>query len=432
MRLFAYLAAFVLTACSSSEQAQNIQNNQTCQLEYTKYQATVTGYCQEEAATLPKQVPTITKSIELKPLNEIPEVFWFNKKMKYSLVPQPEKAPLVFVIAGTGAKYDSAKMIDLQKVLYQQGYHVISISSPTFANYIVNATTADDIPGDLEKDAKTLYGVMQKVIAQVKAEEEIEISNYSLTGYSLGGAHSAFLSKLDEQEKQFNFEQVVLINPPVSLYNSVGILDSYLDLKNDRENSINMFNRVLDKFADSYGQQESSEFTQDGIYSLFSDANLSEEELKLLIGTSFRMSSTDMMFAIDATYNIGGFIYKNHEISKFESITHSLHRADDITFTDYFERAMVPWEQKVNPDLTREQLIKKFSLISIEQYLRTSDKIQLVTNADDIILAEGEVDYLRDVFSTRAKIFPRGGHCGNMNRKSFVAYLRNQFQGATK
>jgi len=165
---------------------------------------------------------------------------------------------------------------------------------------------------------------------------------------------------------------------------------------------------------------------------MFKGAELSEDELKLLIGTSFRMSSTDMMFAIDATYNIGGFIYKNHKISKFESITHSAHRADDITFTNYFEGAIVPWEQIHNPDITREQLIEKLGLRSIENYLKNSAKIHMVTNADDIILVDGEVEYLQEVFGERAKIFARGGHCGNMDRVSFVAYLNEQFKGTSK
>jgi hypothetical protein len=39
----------------------------------------------------------------IKPLDEIYGVFWFNKKMKYSLIKQEASAPLIFIIAGTGA-----------------------------------------------------------------------------------------------------------------------------------------------------------------------------------------------------------------------------------------------------------------------------------------------------------------------------------------
>ncbi len=50
-----------------------------------------------------------------------------------------------------------------------------------------------------------------------------------MAGYSLGGAQSAFVAKLDEKENQFNFKKVLMINPPVSLFNSVVILDELLE-----------------------------------------------------------------------------------------------------------------------------------------------------------------------------------------------------------
>jgi hypothetical protein len=430
VRFKSIVIVLFITACSANPQPPLEVKTETCDIEYTQYQATVTGYCQEAEASLPTEIPTIEKEIALRSVASIPDVFWYSTKMKYSLVKQEEKAPLAFVIAGTGASYNSAKMISLQKTLYQQGYHVISLSSPTYSNFIINLDSSTDFPGVLEQDAKNLYRIMKKVHQQVITEDNVVATTFSLTGYSLGGAHSAYVAQLDESEQFFNFEKVVLINPPVSLYNSVNILDSYLDLK---EGGPDAASTILDdiflRFADSYAEQESSSFSQSAIYALFRDANLSEEELKLLIGASFRMSSTDMLFALDVSYNVGGIIYKNHKINKFESITHSMYRASVITFKEYFEKVLVPWQQESDASLTREALIARLSLKNIENYLRHSDKISLVTNADDIILAEGEVEYLQDVFGLRAKIFPRGGHCGNIDRVSFVEYLNSQFQG---
>jgi hypothetical protein len=424
-----YIVLF-LTACVSNNLPLLEVKKNTCDIEYTRYQATVTGYCQEAEAELPQKIPTIEKEIELRSIASIPEVFWYSNKMKYSLIKQKDKAPLAFVIAGTGASYNSSKMISLQKTLFQQGYHVISLSSPTYSNFIINLDSTTDFPGVLGKDAKNLYRVMQKVYQQVIIENNIIATTFSLTGYSLGGAHAAYISKLDESEKVFNFEKVVLINPPVNLYNSVNILDSYLDLKEGGPDAAAaMLDDIFLGFADSYAEQESSSFSQSSIYALFQDAKLSEDELKLLIGASFRMSSTDMLFALDVSYNVGGIIYKNHKINKFESISHSMYRASVITFRDYFEKVLVPWQQESDENLSRESLIEQLGLRNIENYLRDSKKISLVTNADDIILAEGEVEYLQAVFGSRAKIFPRGGHCGNMDRASFVEYMNSQFKG---
>ncbi|AZQ85676.1 alpha/beta hydrolase [Colwellia sp. Arc7-635] len=421
----------ILTACTS-KQEEVVIVKAVCDLDYSSYQATVTGYCQEPAADLPESLDVINKSITIKPLDEIPEIFWFNKKMKYSLVKQEESAPVIFIIAGTGASYDSANMVSLQKSFYQQGYHVISLSSPTYANFIVNSTNTTYMPGDLAHDAEDLYKVMKLVWAQVQTQDEVEATSFAITGYSLGGAHSAFISLLDEEKQAFNFEKVLLINPPVSLYNSVTILDEYFDLRNNRPAAVAMFDRIFERFSNGYAAQKSSRFEQGTIFSLFKDAKLTEAELKLLIGASFRMSSSDMIFALDASFNAGAITYKNHKIGKFESLTHSMQRASDVTFGDYFDRAMLPRAQRLDATTTKADLIYRYSLHAIEDYLKTSDKIYLVTNKDDIILKAGEVDYLESIFTDRAKIFPRGGHCGNLNRESFVDYLQVIFQGDIK
>lgn len=104
-----------------------------------------------------------------------------------------------------------------------------------------------------------------------------------------------------------------------------------------------------------------------------------------------------------------------------------MQRASDVTFGDYFDRAMLPRAQRQDPTTTKADLIHRYSLHAIEDYLKTSKKIYLVTNQDDIILKAGEVEYLQSIFAERGKIFPRGGHCGNIDRVSFVEHLQTIF-----
>ncbi len=102
--------------------------------------------------------------------------------------------------------------------------------------------------------------------------------------------------------------------------------------------------------------------------------------------------------------------------------------ANRVGFADYVDEYMVPYFGAAESGLTRQGLIDSVSLKSIEGYLRSADKIALVTNADDLILAPGEVDYFRNVFGGRAKIYPNGGHCGNMEYKDNVAYMVDYFK----
>jgi hypothetical protein len=80
------------------------------------------------------------------------------------------------------------------------------------------------------------------------------------------------------------------------------------------------------------------------------------------------------------------------------------------------------------PGVTKDELKVRASLEPIRQYLSRADKIGVMHNEDDIILAPGEIDFFRDVFRERAKIYPTGGHCGNMEYPDNVAYMVRFFK----
>ncbi|MBD1390444.1 alpha/beta hydrolase [Neiella sp. HB171785] len=384
------------------------------------FKATVFGTPADFKADLPDDIHRREFTIDLYPGRETPEVFWYHEGFQYSVVYQKKPAPLVFSIAGTGGKYNGGKMIALEKAFFKAGYNVISITSPTHPNFIVSASNKQ-MPGYLEKDAEEIYTVMEKTLAhaQDKLGDKLQVTDFYLTGYSLGGAHSAFVSKLDEEKKVFNFKKVLLVNPPVSLYNSVVILDGYVESVGG-EGIRNTVNGIFDRVGDSVSHATRVELTPEFLYKMFVAANVSDQELSQLIGLAFRLSSTDMIFAIDVMQNIGALTYKNHTISKHESISHSFLRGASIGFLTYFERGMVPFYQGRNPDLSRADMINRLSLKELEDYLKSSDKIGMVTNADDIILAGPDLTFLKQTFGDRGWIYPHGGHCGNMDEKVWV------------
>jgi hypothetical protein len=100
-----------------------------------------------------------------------------------------------------------------------------------------------------------------------------------------------------------------------------------------------------------------------------------------------------------------------------------------LSFEDYLDELFYPYFKAKNPSLTREDLVEEASLERIEDYLIRAQKIGLMTNEDDIILAPGELDYLMDVFGVRAKIFPTGGHCGNLEQRHVIAHMTEFFEG---
>ena len=378
-------------------------------------------------ADTPEKVPTRTFKVYPFPERAIPKVFWYEDGLVCSLTYQKQEAPLIFIIAGTGARHNSPKMVNMQRALYQAGYHVISITSPTHMNFIVNASSTMT-PGNLREDAKDLYNVMQ--LAMDKVKDKIEVSGYHLTGYSLGGIQAAFVSMLDEEQKVFDFKRVLLINPPVNLYTSVNILDGMLDnLPGGVNNFDTWLDNVMKKLAAAEEKMGYIELNGDYIYKAYKRFPPREDFLASLVGISFRTDSASMVFTSDVMKG-GGFITpKNVQMSNSTDLTPYYVVATRTSFKDYFEDAFLPYFQKKDPSLTEEKMIKMLSLKSIEPYLKSANKIGLLHNEDDIILAPGEIGYLGQLFGARAKIFPTGGHCGNMNHQDAVDFMVKYFAG---
>ena len=358
---------------------------------------------------------------------KVPEVFWYQDRLRYSLAYQKERAPLIFVIAGTGGSYSTAKMQLLQKTFYQAGFHVISLSSPTYPNFIVTASTRR-VPGNIADDSRDLYHVMELAWQQVK--HRIEVSEFYLTGYSLGGAQAAFIAQLDDEKELFNFKKVLMINPPVSPYNSAGILDELLvkNIPGGMDGFDVFFKEIMGEFSEIYKVMGYLDFSDEYIYALHKRRPQKDENLGALIGLVFRLSSANMVFTSDVMSNSGLIVPKNRVLSNADSLTDYFKVTMRTSFIDYFDELFYPYFRSQQPEVTQEALIEQASLKHIEGYLKTAEKIALMTNEDDLILAPGEIDFFRRVFRERAKIYPTGGHCGNMGYKDNIEYMIDFFE----
>lgn len=384
------------------------------------YAATIIGTPAELKAELPKKVRE--KELKLEPLEgkEIPKLFWYQQAFRYSLAYQKERAPLIFVIAGTGASYKSPKMQTLKRAFFQAGFHVVCLTSPTIENFIVTASRSG-MPGNLEDDAADLYRVMARIWDDVR--KRVEVSDFFLTGYSLGGAQAAFIARQDDEQQLFNFRKVLMINPPLSLYSSVGILDRMAEenIPGGPDNFSSFFDQVMTRFSEVYKESDVLSFNAEFLYRVYEKNQPSDSSMMALIGTAFRISAGNMIFTADAVNNTGYILPRDQRLSTTDSTTDYAKVAFRAGFINYFEELFLPFFQTREPGLTRQELIERQSLARIEPYLAKTEKIGLFHNVDDVILAPGELQYLIRIFGPRAKIYPAGGHCGNMDHRQNVA-----------
>ena len=383
------------------------------------YSATIIGSASMMTEGVSENIPLKVYEIQIKDKKDIPDLFWYASKFKFSFSKQKnKKAPLIFVLAGTGSDYSTTRVKFMQRIFHDAGYHTIAISSQMSQQFMISASS-NSVPGLLLEDNKDIYKAMK--LAYNKIKDQVEVTDFYIMGYSLGGANAAVLSYIDEKEKAFNFKRVFMVNPPVNLYDSAVKLDKYLDDYTGGKSAgiEKLLNTTLAKVKSGL-TSEYANIGADTIYNIVKGDILSDAEKKAYIGLAFRLASTDLNFISD-------FITKSHiytknpeKVNKFTNMKEYFKAVNFATFEDYVNKIGFPYYKKYDKDLTIEDLKREASLKVIEDYLRTSSKIAAVTNADELILNDKDFVFLKDVFKDRLVIYPKGGHCGNMFYKENV------------
>ena len=383
------------------------------------YSATIIGSASMMTEGVSENIPLKVYEIQIKDKKDIPDVFWYASKFKFSFSKQKnKKAPLIFVLAGTGSDYSTTRVKFMQRIFHDAGYHTIAISSQMSQQFMISASS-NSVPGLLLEDNEDIYKAMK--LAYNKIKDQVEVTDFYIMGYSLGGSNAAVLSYIDEKEKVFNFKRVFMVNPPVDLYNSAVKLDKYLDnYTGGKTKGIEkLLNTTLAKVKGGL-TSEYANIGADTIYNIVKGDILSDAEKEAYIGLAFRLASTDLNFISD--FMTRSYVYtKNPEkVNKYTNMKEYLKAVNFATFEDYVNKIGFPYYKKHNKDYSIEALKREASLKVIEDYLRTSPKIAAVTNADELILNEKDFAFLKDVFKDRLVIYPKGGHCGNMFYKENV------------
>lgn len=353
----------------------------------------------------------------------VPDILWYDDTLQYSVALQRRPAALLFIIAGTGSSYESANCRFLQKIFHRAGFHVVTLSSTTYPNFVVSASTTQ-VPGFVPKDVADLYRCMDAIVDDIGRER---ITAVHLTGYSLGGTQAAFLAEMDSREKRLGLDKVMLINPAVSLMTSSSILDRLLsDNVTDRAEAARKVAALVRELSEAYRDSSEVNFGDDFLFALHGDKKFTETELKILIGVAFRMSLANMVFASDVCTGAGYIVPRGHRIEKTESLSPYLDAAVGVSFEEYIDEYLLPFLAFQEPAMTRDEAVAACSLESIAAFLKDA-RIRVMTNTDDIILTPEDFAFLTTTFGPRLTLYPAGGHCGNLRYKDNVAAMLDFF-----
>ena len=395
------------------------------------FEATIASTPPELRAEVPadEDIDQADYSLRMHPEREftLPDNFWAVKRLTYRLARQPGAAPLIFIISGTGASYAAGKTESLKRLFYGAGYHVVQLSSPTCFDFIA-AASRFATPGYSPEDAQDLYRVMQAVRAQ---QHDLPVTEFHLTGYSLGALNAAFVSQLDETRQSFNFKRVLLLNPPVNLYTSISNLNKLVQTRVEGiDSSTTFYELILEKLTRYYRQQGVIDLDAAMLFDFQqSPLRLSDEQMAMLIGSVFRFSSADIAFTSDLINRRGLIVPPGYSIDEGTSLEPFFRRALLCDFDCYLTEQLIPMWRARQDGGGLPQMNQQVSLYALEDYLRGNPKIAVMHNADDLILGPGDLGFLRRTFGERMTLYPRGGHCGNLDYRVNARDMLEFFRG---
>jgi pimeloyl-ACP methyl ester carboxylesterase len=390
--------------------------------------ATVFGPAPQDIAPLPKTVPLKEINIALPWARPLPDVLWFDRRLRVWLSLQDKPAALVIVIAGTGSDGNSASQSRLRAILYGAGYHVLTMPSPTSPRFIA-AASSTGVSGDLQQDGRDLYAAAQAILAHLPAKAQV--TDVHIIGYSLGGANAAVVKSLDATEHHLNIHRAVMINPPVSLFSSMDRLDQlYAQTIGPGEEGIEqLYRRLYARLANFYRASEQVHVETTDMFAAIGAVLRTDADFQAAIALTFRLDLMNMFYEGDLYAGTGVILDPKHLPTASDSTDEIGRELRARSFAEYFDKVFVPYYLAHRPGATRESLIAENRLQSIGPTLQSNPDYYALTNADDLILDADDLAWLRATLGERIVVYPHGGHLGNLGERQQAADMLQMLAG---
>ena len=326
-----------------------------------------------------------------------------GRKLKFNYWLQPQSAPLVYILPGLNAHRLSNLSLALAEHLYEQGFSVVSTSSVFHPEFMENASTAN-LPIYVPVDSKDLLVALTAMDRRLAKKHPTRITKRALVGMSMGGFMTLNLAVQDEGKNSelMSFDRYVAINSPVDMIYSAKLVDQFIHSpmawpEAQRQDRIN---NTIHKA------------TANGIISKRTGPPLTFDQIEseYLVGLAFRFGLRDLIFSSQIR-NDQGVLQTPLSKWKREPVYHEIMQ---YSYRDYFYQFAVPYYQAKG--INAAELLRHANLRNNASKLRKQSKIHFLTNRNDFMLPDKDLRWLRKTFpSSRLKVFPEGGHLGNLN-----------------
>lgn len=348
--------------------------------------------------------------LKFKPLPERSSVplIGARNEVKVSFRQGSANAPLMVLVAGLGGSASSSTIAYLSHQFQLRGYHVLTLPSPFHWTFSLAASTSA-YPGITKDDSKDLYLLLQQSL-QLLRKRGIQYRSIGLAGISMGALEAAFLATLDKKEGRVGFSKTLLINPPVDMFYGIEQLDSLYYEKRNLEPEAK---KALKQKSISFFASATTQDIKDPSFfkNLEQRFPTTLTERKFVIGQTMR----EFLYAvIFATQQIKDRKMLQNPISTTDP-NPRLKECEDWSFQEYIEKLLVPEiSERRGHALSQEEMVQDTFIKGIESELKNDPSIFLMHNADDFIVNSEHLSYLQNVFGMRMRLYPHGGHVGNL------------------
>lgn len=359
-----------------------------------------------------------------------------GRSLPFSFRMQPGRAPLVFLVPGLGGHRLSLSTLALAEMAWERGFSVAIVSNALNAEFIKRGGSVP-VPGHAPVDARDIHIALDAVNRDLDTRFPARIDKRIFLGYSLGAFHGFFIAADDRPEAQqrVQFDRFLLLDPPVNLIDGMKRLDKYFTVPLASKDPEAEARRIILKAAAVIHRErdgkrgtaayESSDLTdlESGNLMPTEELPFTDEEAKFLIGTAFRRSLQGVLWTSQEREDLGVLMTERRRQRRLPAYL----EIGDYSFEKYLLAFVLPYHRDhLHTVSSVEDLAAKNDLRAIEGPLRGNGKLRVFANHNDFLTSDEDIGWLKGLIgSEHFRLFPAGGHLGNLNRPEVQAEVMN-------
>jgi hypothetical protein len=260
-------------------------------------------------------------------------------------------------------------------------------------------------PGHFSSDAQILYQHLETVFSDVLQKYKPNYSEAWFVTYSLGGQYAQDLLKIDDEKRVFNFQQFVMLNPPLDISYTI---DKYDSINEPSEKQYRSFRDELIGLGVELlfvGKEDRAKFYK-------AHFPLNDSQSDTIIGGTFKDDLDKVLYVTSLVHPDRDQLFTSRLLGAKPNQETLQNEIRKISLNEYFAKFVLPMIPGENSGKISHDVVYSYSLKNNLQTLAADKRIKIVLSKNDPISTSRDIQLFSETFLDRALVFDVGGHCG--------------------